>query len=280
MISFRFLKWGLTLVTAGYNLRVLREKLGLTMRDIETASDAIARRRDNEEYSIPISRLSDFETKGVIPSIYRLYSLAVVYRKDFRDLLAWYGVDLSTPLVDLEIAAPPRSHLSTALANTETVQMPVRMDPAFDPKRTLNFGRMVEQWGTVPLAYLKGFSKVDYTYGYVGSEDFTMYPILPPGSFIQVDEARNKVIEGGWRSEYERPIYFVETREGYTCCWCTVGKENLILQPHPLSPVQPKVVRSSQAEVVGQVVGIAMRLGEWRSFPDASRSPRERAALS
>lgn len=267
-------------MTGGYNLRVLRERLGLTMRDIETASAEIARRRSNEEYSIPISRLSDFETKGVIPSIYRLYSLSVIYRKDFRELLAWYGVDLSQPIADLEIGTPPRSHLSTALANTETVQMPVRFDPAFDPKKTLNFGRMVEQWGTVPLAYLEQFSKVDYTYGYVGSEDFTMYPILPPGSFIQVDESRNKVAEGGWRSEYERPIYFVETRDGYTCCWCTVGREDLILQSHPLSPVQPKVVRNSQAEVIGQVVGIAMKLGEWRSYPDASRVPKERAALS
>lgn len=267
-------------MTGGNNLRVLREKLGLTMRDIETASEHIARRCNNEEYSIPISRLSDFETKGVIPSIFRLYSLSVIYRKDFRELLSWYGVDLNQPLTDFEIASPPRSHLSTALANTDVVQMPVRLDPAFDPRKTLNFGRMIEQWGAVPLAYLEQFSKVDFTYGYVGSDDFTMYPILPPGSFIQVDESRNKVSEGGWRSEYERPIYFVETREGYTCCWCTVGREDLILQSHPLSPVQPKVVRHSHAEVIGQVVGIAMRLGEWRSFPDASRAPRERAALS
>ena len=267
-------------MAGGFNLRVLREKLGLTMRDIETASTEIARRRNNEEYSIPISRLSDFETKGVIPSIYRLYSLSVIYRKDFRELLAWYGIDLSQPMTDLEIAAPPRSHISTALANADVVQMPVKLDPAFDPKKTLNFGRMVEQWGTVPLAYLEQFSKVDYTYGYVGSEDFTMYPILPPGSFIQVDESRNKVVEGGWRSEYERPIYFVETRDGYTCCWCTVGREDLILQSHPLSPVQPKVVRNSQAEVIGQVVGIAMKLGDWRSYPDVSRVPKERAALS
>jgi hypothetical protein len=250
------------------------------MRDIETASEEIARRRANEEYSIPISRLSDFETKGVIPSIYRLYSLSVIYRKDFRELLAFYGVDLSLQVSDLEVAAPPRSHRSNALVNNNAVQMPVRLDPAFDPKKTLNFGRMVEQWGSVPLAYLEQFSKVDYTYGYVGSEDFTMYPILPPGSFIQVDESRNKVIEGVWRSEYERPIYFVETREGYTCCWCTVGREDLILQSHPLSPVQPKVVRNSQAEVIGQVVGVAMKLGEWAALPDAARGPRERAALS
>ena len=279
MVPGRELRGG-TLVNGGHNLRVLREKLGLTMRDIENASERIARKHSNEEYLVPISRLSDFETKGVIPSIYRLYSLAVIYRRDMRELLAWYGVDLSAPLPDLELLTPPKSHISSALANAHAVHMPVRLDPAFDPRRTLNFGRMIEQWGTVPLAYLEQFSKVDYTYGYIGSEDLTMYPILPPGSFIQVDESRSKVAEGGWRSEYERPIYFVETREGFTCCWCTVSREELILQSHPLSPVQPKVLKHSQAEVVGQVVGVAMRLGEWHSVPDSARALKERAAQS
>jgi transcriptional regulator with XRE-family HTH domain len=264
----------------GQNLRILREKLGLTMRDIETASERIARKRDNEEYLIPISRLSDFETKGIIPSIYRFYSLAVIYRRDLRELLSWYGVDLSIPVSELELSSPPKSHISAVLSNSQTVQMPVRLDPGFDPRRTLNFGRMVEQWGSVPLMYLERFSKVDFTYGYVGSEDLTMYPILPPGSFVQVDESRNKVAEGGWRSEYERPIYFVETREGYTCCWCTLGRDDMILQSHPLSPIPTKVVRISQAEVIGQVVGVAMRLGEWRSFPDSGQGSKERATLS
>lgn len=268
------------MINGGQNLRALREKLGLTMRDIETASERIACKHENEEYLIPISRLSDFETKGVIPSIYRLYSLAVIYRREVRELLMWYGIEVEIPVSDLELAAPPRSHLSRALSDTEKIHMPVRMDPGFDPRRTMNFGRMIEQWGTVPMIYLERFSKVDFTYGYVGSEDLTMYPILPPGSFIQVDEARNKVLEGGWRSEYERPIYFVETREGHVCCWCTMGRDEIILQSHPLSPVPPKVFRHSHAEVIGQVVGVAMRLGEWRSVPDSSQGPKEHAALN
>lgn len=85
--------------------------------------------------------------------------------------------------------------------------------------------------------------------------------------------------EGAWRSEYERPIYFVETRTGYTCCWCTLEQDKLILQPHPLSPVQIRVLdHPKEAEVLGQVVGAAMRLGEWRPI-DASANSRARAAL-
>ena len=244
------------------NLRMVREKLGLTMRDVENASERIAKRRDNEEYLIPISRLSDFETKGVIPSIYRLYSLAAIYRCDLRTIVSWYGVDVEVSLADLETATPTQSHLTNALTKTETVQMPVHLDPGFDPRRTLNLGRMVEKWGTVPFVYLERLSKLEFAYGYVGTEDLTMYPILPPGTFIQVDESQNRVKRGGWRSEYERPIYFVETREGHTCCWCTQAKEELILQSHPLSPVPPRVFPDSEVEIVGRVVGVAMRLGE------------------
>ncbi|MGO9689439.1 MAG: hypothetical protein ACLP2X_12975, partial [Syntrophobacteraceae bacterium] len=96
----------------------------------------------------------------------------------------------------------------------------------------------------------------------IGNEDFTMYPILPPGSFVQVDESRRRVVERQWRSEYERPIYFVETRDGFTCCWCSFRLNSLVLQPHPLSPVQVRVLKHPQeAEVIGQVVGVAMRIG-------------------
>src|SRR5438477_6190782 len=141
-------------VTAGSTLRIIRQRLGLTMRDVETASEKIARRRGNEEYFVPISRLSDVETKGITPSIYRLYSLGVIYRTPIREMFGLYGVELEFAISDLETCAPPKSHLSRALGNAEVVEIPVRMDPSFDPRKTLNLGRMVEQWGTVPLMYL------------------------------------------------------------------------------------------------------------------------------
>jgi hypothetical protein len=251
------------------------------MRDVETASARMAQKHGNDEFAIPPSRLSDIETKGVVPSIFRLYSFAAIYRRDIRELMSWYGVDLNAMPSDLDFVIPPKSHVSEALANLSTVQVPLRLDPSFDPRRTVNFGRMVEQWGLVPLAYLAQFASCQYTYGYIGSEDLTMYPILPPGSFVQVDESRNKVVDGGWRSEYERPIYFVETRSGHVCCWCTLTKEDLILQPHPLSPVAARALRYPQhAEVIGQVMGVAIKLGEWRAMFDASANSKEREALN
>jgi hypothetical protein len=232
---------------------------------VETASIRIAAKHHADDYIIPLSRLSDIETKGIVPSIYRLYSLAVIYRRDLRELLAWYGVDLNHAASDLSLIDMPKSHRAEVLNAATEVTVPVKFDPAFDTRKTANLGRMVEKWGTMPLAYLSGFTKSDFTYGYVGMEDFTMYPIVQPGSFLQIDESKNEVVNGVWRSEYERPIYFVETREGYTCSWCTLKRDQLILQPHPLSPVPVRLMRyPHDAEVVGRVVGVAMKLGDWR----------------
>ena len=274
----------IAILTAGNNLRGLRERLGFTMREVESASGRIAERHGNDEFAVSPSRLSDIETKGLVPSIFRLYSLAIIYRSDVREVLSWYGIDLSLSAADLDLNLPPRSHVTETLQGAFAVEIPTRLDPAFDPRRSANLSRMVEKWGLVPLAYLAKFSGEKYTYGYIGSEDFTMYPLLPPGTFLQVDESRNKVVSGMWRSELERPIYFVETREGYTCCWCSMKGDQLVLQPHPLSPVAIRMLRHPQeAEVIGRVVGIALKLGESlpvEALPDSKPESKERAALN
>ena len=247
---------------AGNDLRKIRDGLGLTMRDVETASMLIAQRRGSEEYQIPPSRLSDIETKGVVPSIYRFYSLAAIYHKSVAALLHLYGVDLDEISAEWALSQPARSHMVSLDADRASCNIPIKMDPGFDLKETTDLGRMVQQWGTVPMAMLGSLASQDYTYAYIGSEDYTMYPILQPGSFVQVDESRRRVVDRQWRSEYERPIYFVETRDGFTCCWCSFRLNTLVLQPHPLSPAPVRVLKHPQeAEVIGQVVGVAMRLG-------------------
>lgn len=267
-------------LNGGQKLRALREALGYRMRDVEVASSQIAQRFDNEEFAIPPSRLSDIETKGIIPSIFRLYSFAAIYRREYRELLSFYGLELDSIPADIGFGSPQKSHLSEALSNVRHVRMPTKLDPGFSFQKTTDLRRVIEQWGPVPMAYLGLLADDRYTYGYIGSKDFTMYPILPPGSFVQVDEARNKVAEGTWRSEFERPIYFVEMRDGFTCCWCSTKRDSIVLQPHPLSPETVRVLKYPQeAEILGQVVGVAMRLGDWH-YPDSQATPKVRSALT
>lgn len=262
------------MLSAGKKLRDLREQMGLTLRDVELASTSLAESRGIEEFIINPSRLSDIETKGVIPSIYRLYVLSVIYRADFTELLKLYGVDLSFTAADFAICSPGKTHRLEIAAGRGNVQIPVKLDPGFDLRRSVDLGRMIESWGVVPMQYLQEIAKKKYIYAYIGTEDLTMYPLLLPGSFVQVDETRSRVEEKKWRSELERPIYFVETREGHLCCWCSVRRGEIVLQSHPLSPVSARILKHPQeAEVLGQVVGVAMRLGESYSPAEPAQQP-------
>jgi transcriptional regulator with XRE-family HTH domain len=257
----------------GYKLRNMRQKLGLTLRDVEAASERIAAKYCSDEYALPISRLSDFENKHLVPSIQRLYSLTLILRCDFFELLSWYGIASDDLASDSQAIQVQSSRPSRRRKNRD-IALPQNADTVLDPTRTRSFRQMVEQWGAVPFAYLEQLSKGKFTYGYIGTEDLTMYPILSPGSFVQVDESRNRIQEVFWRSEYERPIYFVETREEHVCSWCSLRSGDLIVESHPRSPVPSRVFAATEAEVIGQVVGVAMRLGEWRSVYEAAQSAR------
>jgi transcriptional regulator with XRE-family HTH domain len=246
---------------AGKRIRALRERLGLTVRDVEAASARIAEKRNNRSFFLPLSRLFEIENKDVVPSAYRFYSLAVIFRRDIRELLGWYGIDVDEMGNEIGVVDVPFSHPAAVTSFATKAKIPVAMSPAFDPVRTTNLGQAIAEWGFVPLTYLSQFSSRKFSYGYVGAEDFTMHPILSPGAFVQIDESKDKVVEGKWQSEYHRPIYFIETREGYRCSWCSLQDGSLTLQPHPLSPEPLRTYRYPQdVEVIGQVVGIAMRL--------------------
>lgn len=273
------------MLPAGMVLRKIRDSLGLTMRDVENASAVVSQQHGSQEYLIPPSRLSDIETKGVVPSAFRFYCLAAIYHRPARELLRLYGIDLDETRADWDASRPANTHLVTSESEQGVCGMPVKLDPGFDLRETSDLGRMVQQWGTVPFSLLGHLASRDYTYGFIGIEDFTMYPILQPGTFVQVDESKRDVVEQRWRSEYERPIYFVETREGFTCCWCSLRLNALVLQPHPLSPTPVRILKHPQeAEVIGQVVGVAMRLGNLRSSelqePRAFSEPKTDATLT
>lgn len=252
-------------MNAGRNLRARREALGLTLRDVEAASKSIASRRDGDtEYVLPISQLSYIESRELVPSIFKVFSFSIIYRLDYREILGWYGITLDQSADDLGVIAPAKTHAFEVLNGTEKVKIPVRLDPSFELGKTCNLGRMIEKWGIVPLGLLKALDLPDYSYAYIGSQDATMYPILLPGSFLQIDETKTRVTKGPWRTEYERPIYFVELRDEFMCCWCEVRGSEILLQPHPQSGAQTRVCKHGQeAEVIGQVVGVAMRLDGW-----------------
>jgi hypothetical protein len=87
-----------------------------------------------------------------------------------------------------------------------------------------------------------------------------MYPMLHPGSLVLIDDRRRRIASSGWTSELDRPIYFIEHRDGYRCGWCSSSGGKLIYQPHPASEQPPEIFNSREIDVIGQVTGVAMLL--------------------
>jgi len=246
----------------GQRLRRRREELNLRYRDVEDASKQIATRRNNNEYEIAISRLSDIETKGTLPTIYKFYSLCAIYRLDIQEVLEWYGVDMAQIPGDASTIEIERTHvLGFQSSGNGEITMPVAMDPGIDVKKTTYVSRAIQRWGKLPVMILNGLDLKNHRYAYIGSDDWFMYPLLLPGAFVMIDETKRKVVNGTWGSEFERPIYFLEHRGGFLCAWCSQEGDQLVAIPHPASYAAPQVFAYPQeVDVIGQVSGIAMRL--------------------
>lgn len=247
---------------AGQRLRRARERLSLKFRDVEQASQLIAERHGNPEFGVLISRLSDIENQGTVPSIYRLYSLCCIYRLDLHEVLAWYGVPLKSMASDASLVQVEKTHAIhfNPDAGAEAT-LPLSLDPGIDLRRTFFVSEVVQRWGKLPLALLSGVDVSRFRYGFVGTEDWAMYPALPPGSLLVIDDTKRRIQNSGWRSLSDRPIYFLEHRDGAYCRWCSVkdGVVSLIPDPASESPIL-NFQYPGEIEVVGQVVGLAMTL--------------------
>ncbi len=252
---------------AGQRLKRARERLNLRYRDVEEASLRIAERHKNDEFIIALSRLADIENKGTLPTMYRLYSLCAIYRLEFSEVLEWYGVNLADlPADSMNVVEIERTHPIGFVPGAQgEVQLPLSLDPGLDIRRTTFLSRLIQRWGKLPLMLLSGLDFKSQRYGFIGSEDWSMYPLLQPGSLVVIDETKRKIAEQTWGSEFERPIYFFEHRKGYACCWCNLTDSHLVLQPHPASQCNPEIFAyPDEIDVIGQVTGVAMRLDQAR----------------
>jgi len=132
---------------------------------------------------------------------------------------------------------------------------------------------MVDIWGSVPVPLLRRFGLQQSLYGYIGTEDRSMVPLLPPGSFVRIDAKQDRIKRGPFRksssaSHFARPIYFLDIRKGYKCGWCELKNGVLTLIPHPDSGEQTQTFRyPDEVSVVGRVTAITMSIEEERFVP-------------
>jgi hypothetical protein len=249
---------------AGQRLKKIRDRLKLRVRDVEEASQKLAEKHGNDDFAIYMSRLSEIENRGIVPSIFKLYSLCAIYRLDFQEVLEWYGISIAKLPADAASIAVPNTHLLGFKSNVHgEALVPLALDPGFDMRRTTYLSRMIQRWGKIPLLLLDQLELKDRRYAFLGTEDWFMFPLLQPGSLLLIDETQRKISNGGWASEFDRPIYFLEHRAGYACGWCNVQGDQMVLIPHPASRCNPEIYEYPGGfDIVGRVIGVAMILDQ------------------
>jgi len=111
-------------------------------------------------------------------------------------------------------------------------------------------------WGDVPLLLMLD---VDWERGplvLIGTADRMMWPLLPPGSLLHLDQRVRTIADGSF-SELERPIYLIEYRNRFFCCHAQRRGDTLRLISHRESRWPPAIpVSVKEARVRGQVTPI------------------------
>ena len=249
--------------SAGERLRAFRERLGLTTRDVEARSQQIAEERRNREYYLSHAWVTDIENGKFKPSIYKIYSLSAIYHVGYTEVLSCFGLPIGELGRYRASIGVPKTHLLGAETDlqTETISLPIRFKPEFQLEKTNLLAQVIEKWDQIPVGFLQHLDLHKSVYGYIGLEDYTLYPLIRPGSLVQIDSSQRKIGTEEWKTEFDRPIYFVEFRIGYACGWCQVDRGQLIIIPHPHSRQDVRRFEyPSEAEIVGRVTGVAMRI--------------------
>jgi len=253
---------------AGRRLKDARARVKLSTRDVERLSQKIAQEKKNQEYYISHAWLIEIE-KGVFrPSIYKLYSLSIIYKLRYEEILAFFEIDVRNIGREQVWLTLPRSHLIDNLSQgvTEPVEIPPEFRGRIQLDKTNLVSQMFNQWGRLPVELIPASDQDQSHYGYVGMEDFTLSPLIRPGTFVQIDPNQKRVDRDSWSNEFDRPIYFIELRDGYACSWCEVRDRHLLLVPYPHSGSRVRQVKfPDDAGIVGRVTAISMRIVDLRS---------------
>src|ERR1700730_19074521 len=183
----------------GQYLKAVRERLQIGLREVQEASAVIASEEDNDNFYISAARRTQIENEPSITSVFKFFSLCSVYGLDLHDVLSKFGVNANRVHSYRSRFLPETTRVTSAevYGFEDKVLVPVRIDPSFRWETTQLVNRVVALWGEIPAAFLANFNPRRHTFGYVGSNDRMMSPLLRPGCLLLIDPERRRVVHQG-----------------------------------------------------------------------------------
>lgn len=246
----------------GKRLRAERERLQLSLRQVEALSRIIADRWRSSDFYIAHASLADIENGKLAPNLYKLYSLSVIYGQEYDQLAAACGVPISEARKDQNALALPSTYLigQVPFATDPSTPSAVELREKLRVERTNLMTKILRTWDEVPIP-LQQLDGPNPMYGYIGMDDYTLHPFIRPGSFVRIDPRQKKISGAGWLTDHDRPIFFLELRERYVCSWCEMHQGRLIVIPSQQSRRPAQHLRYPlDVTIVGRVTGVTMNL--------------------
>jgi transcriptional regulator with XRE-family HTH domain len=238
----------------GARLRTIRSQWGLSLLEVEERSLRLAQEWGSSSYQISASWLGRVEREDHELSATKVLVLAAIYNLPPEQMLGY--------------CQPGNGRLSTfnELAGPNTTLL-LADGPLGEHARNLlpdNFNSDPVPEETTLLPLIDEPDTSPYRRGIIGRRDQMLDPMIRAGSIVLIDLQKASIIpRRHLRHEFDRPIYFLFTRDGYVCGWCELDKEPawLTLIPHPFSRARSQRYRyKDEIDVIGQVVGVFMRL--------------------
>jgi hypothetical protein len=216
----------------GSKLRESRLQWQLTLREVEERSLSLAQRWDNPAYRISASWLDRVEREDRGLSATKLIVLAVIYGLSAEQMIALCPASGTGPCHALSQVSAPNATLLLS-------QGPLELHAKHWLPDNFLTDPLPEATTLLPSA--QGMLPSHYRRGVIGQRDRMLEPMIRGGSVVLIDTLKRAIASRReWTHEFDRPIYFLFTRSGYTSGFCELDKDSewLTLVPHPLSSPQ------------------------------------------
>jgi transcriptional regulator with XRE-family HTH domain len=239
----------------GARLRTIRQQWHLSLREVEERSLRLAQEWGSSSYQVSASWLVRLEREEHNLTVSKLIALANIYNTSAEQLL--------------HSICPEKSHPVLRQPSSPNVTMLLREGPLDDQAKcllgdTLGIEPIPDATSLLPIS--GGLSQAPHRRGIIGTRDRFLEPMIPAGSIVHIDTQKRGISSRkDWKHEFQRPIHFLMTRQGYVCGWCELDRNSewLTLIPHPLSPASSRRWKyQTEIENVGRVTAVAIKLRE------------------
>jgi hypothetical protein len=236
----------------GVRLHTIRRQWELSLREVEERSLRLAEEWGNQSYQVSASWLNRLERGEHELTVNKLLALAHIYCVSPTQLLHSVHPADASPMRSRQLSNPNGTMLLTEgpLAEQAKYLLPDTIGLDHPPDETII---LPAENGHMP-----------YRRGIIGKHDRALDPMIPPGSLVQIDSQKRAISSRkDWTHEFQRPVYFLMTRDAYVCGWCELDRDSewLTIIPHPLSPVSSQRWRyRKEIENIGRVIFVAIPL--------------------